>query len=171
MALQRTASAGDVQAPSDEPSFQVITLVPDRPRLRMVVEQLRLWRRRVACEPTVLQRNSRRRLTITRPPADQASMNSDKDSLPSKTHFPCVQSLYRCLLACLPRVTHSNTRQRTNQNPKDLHQASKVSQSQSSFLRLPGELRNLIYQYIVVNDTFHVAVNERARRLGYVKCT
>jgi hypothetical protein len=43
-----------------------------------------------------------------------------------------------------------------------------LEQSQSRMMRLPREIRDMIYLYVLGNNAFHIVL--RKKRLGYVRC-
>jgi hypothetical protein len=43
-----------------------------------------------------------------------------------------------------------------------------LDQSQSGMMRLPREIRDMIYLYVLGNNMFHIVL--RKKRLGYVRC-
>lgn len=124
-------------------------------RVKMALERDRMYRR-VSARP-LNATNIQPRLSITPPPTDGNASNGHEASRNSEARSPFPLRLYHRLTARLRSVPPSTT--------------SQPSQAQSPFLRLPGELRNTIYQYLLANNTFHIAVNERAKKLGHVKCT
>jgi hypothetical protein len=44
-------------------------------------------------------------------------------------------------------------------------------QTHSPLFRLPGKLRNMVYDFVIDGHTFHVLVNEVTKTLGHLMCT